>query len=191
MLETSYINRFITGISLLKRRIIPIHSRPLSKLVSPSFDEPTNAIVNQDSNCSDIQTTNKFETEETYDWSIPLRNLQQCGLSMFRESPVLITISSAGLVTLDPHPNIMKNWNVLTTKGISGVVPNEPFYVLIGNFYAQAVHTPKWTYVAFSPQLPENITYFHLSSTPKKRWEGRGKEVTKTNNSNIVNIKPL
>lgn len=107
LLGTLYINRFITRIFLLERRTFMIHSRPGIVLPSYYFNEASNAMINYDADSNEVQTTGKHAQMEN--WSILVRTPRKCVIPSLSKSPVLVTTSAAGLVTLNPHCNITKN----------------------------------------------------------------------------------
>lgn len=108
-LGTSYIDRSIARIFPLERRIVPFHFRPVAILGSYSFEEATNAMVNDHSDCNDVQKTNEHDDKHTGNLSIPVRMSRQCVIPPFSGSPLLVTKSAAGIVTLKPHSNITKS----------------------------------------------------------------------------------
>lgn len=88
-----------------------------------SFDEATNAMITDyanneynDEKITEVQFMEHPQSEQTNNWSFPVRKSRQCVILPFRESPALVTTSAAGIVTLDPHPHMAREQTVTTAK---------------------------------------------------------------------------
>lgn len=101
--------------------------------------------------------------------------LLQCSILPFRESPVLVTMSAAGLITLIRHANVVKNRTVLTAEGAMEVIPYKLFYVLIENFFPQPIHIPKVMNFVVVSLLLDSLMQFQNYSAPKSPKDRRGK----------------
>lgn len=188
LLGTSYIDGFITGTFLLQRWVVPVHCQPIAILASYSFEQAINAMVTDYYDCNQVQTTNHHQDEQSENQPIKLRKFCQCIIPTVSESPALVIASATGLVTLDPHPFFTKKRTALTTKCDIEAVQNELIYVLIAILCARPIHVPK-----YMSQLRHHLQKNSCTTTPnspKNPQNGRGKKVTKTNNSSIANSEP-
>lgn len=97
----------------------------------------------------------------------PLRTSLYCVILPLCKSPVLLTTSNSGIITLNPHQNIAMNCIAPTTKAFMGIAPPKLFYVLVGTFPTRLIHRTIQIFLAVSSSLLGNIMYFRISSPSK------------------------
>ena len=149
LVGTSFINKYIQSIKPLKRKIYPIHSRPVP-LIACKTEDKTFGI-------NTIHTpTAPTWTEET-EIHVPLRVARQCVIPANCQKLVTVYANADGLLSVQSESKLFRTRQCQVANGIAEVEAGEPFQIWVANFSKAPKHIPKRMCIGILTNPPEVI----------------------------------
>ena len=78
-------------------------------------------------------------------------------LDPWTKTPVLWTSKSVGLMLISAEGRVLTKRTVISATGVQNLPPDQPFYILVGNFTNKRQYLPKRMKIATASEAPKVI----------------------------------
>lgn len=168
-LGTLFIHRFIRRIFLSEQKVVPLHSHAVAIYISTKISKSSNsttAVVSTPIGNADKTDIDMAETLAAVHMALLalLQPQTECRCEFRRltyllsHDSVIATLSASGIYTVEARIFERTCRLMLLANGVVDVLPSLPFYSLIFNSSAEALHLPKQMVIAYATGPLPSVT---------------------------------